>query len=133
LAPPDQIIVGVRVLIVPLGDDGVGGISSPIADADWHGEAAAPLVLSVNTSAGDNPAGGLAGAAAKLRLFVSAVVPSSTQEGAPELAVSTAVLTTIVAPLLKFASVPQQSPTTLNSATFQPCARFRTVSSPNAA
>lgn len=133
LLPPDQVIVGVRVLIVPVGNDGVGGVSAPIATADLHGDAAPPLVLSVNTTAGSSPGAGLVGGAAKLRLFVSAVKPSSAQEGAPVLAVSAAVLTTIVAPLLKFASELQQSPITLNSAAFQPCARLRTVSSPKAA
>lgn len=127
LLPPNQVIVGVRVWIVPVGDVGVGGTTSPTGKADEHGNAALPLVLSVKTTAGDSPASA-AGGLAKFRLFVSAVKLSSTQKGAPLLAPSTAVLTTIVAPLLNTAFEPLPSPNTLNSAVVHFGARSRTLS-----
>src|SRR5208283_4279837 len=90
-----------------------------------------PSRLSVNTIAGDAPPTGLQGAT-KVRLFVSPVKPSSSQEGAFVVPSSTLVLTTIVDPLLKIACDPQQSPKMLNSASCQPSARLRTLSSPDA-
>lgn len=86
-----------------------------------------PLLLSVNTIAGDAPPVAEQGLV-NVRLFVSPVNPSPAQEGAFVVPLFTLVLTTSVAPLLKLASDEQQSPKMLNSATFQPCARLRTLS-----
>src|SRR5208283_5233416 len=111
--------VGVGVAGVGVGVAGVGVGDPP------------PSRLSVNTIAGDAPPTGLQGAT-KVRLFVSPVKPSSSQEGAFVVPSSTLVLTTIVDPLLKIACDPQQSPKMLNSASCQPSARLRTLSSPDA-
>jgi hypothetical protein len=79
----------------------------------------------VKTTAGTDSSGGTAEARTKYRLFVSPVKPSPKQEGALGLPWSTLVLTTIVDPLLNMAWDPQQSPTMLNSAACQSCARLR--------
>jgi hypothetical protein len=81
----------------------------------------------VSTIAGDVPPTGQQGVN-KVRLLVSPVKPSVTQEGAFVVPSSTCVLTMIVDPLLKLACDPQPSPKTLNSAPFQSCCRLRTLS-----
>jgi hypothetical protein len=85
-----------------------------------QGVSADPLVLSVNTIAGD-PVVETLGFVAKERLFCSAVVPCAEQDGARIVPSSTAILTTSVDPLLKLATdaAPQPSPKTLNSAAVQ--------------
>src|SRR5579883_2884675 len=79
-------------------------VKAPLASvvAEAHAEGALPLLLSVNTTAGDVPRLAF-GEFAKLRLFVSPVKPCPSQDGALGVPESTAVRTTIVVPLLKFA------------------------------
>src|SRR5712671_1430869 len=97
--------------------------------AEAHGDVALLLLLCVKTTAGSDSEGGTAEACTKNRLFVSPVKPWPRQEGAVVFPESTLVLTTIVDPLLKVALDRQQSPTMLNSAACQPCARLRMPSS----
>src|SRR5580704_6004860 len=87
-----------------------------------HGEAAPPELLCVKRIAGKVPCLA-AGGGAKLRLFVSPVKPWPRHEGAFNVPLFTLVRTTRVDPLLKLACDEQQSPTMLNSAAVQPCAR----------
>src|SRR4029077_13174967 len=91
-------------------------------------DAAPPALLSVKKTAG--PGGAMAGGGGpKLRLLVSPVKPCDTQFGAPVPPEMIFVLGTIVAPLLKLAWSPQQSPKTLNSAIVQNCDRLTILSS----
>src|SRR5580704_7939773 len=82
-----------------------------------------PALLSVNTIAGNAPPDTFVGVLTRVRLLVSAVKPSTTQEGALAVPLFTLVLTTMVDPVLKTAWEPLPSPKTLNSALCQFCPR----------
>jgi hypothetical protein len=88
-------------------------------------EVAPATSLSVNTTAGNDPPTGQVGFR-RVRLLLSAVKPSFTTEGVFDVPSSIAISTTMVVEPggLKVARVEQQSPTTLNSAAFQPAARL---------
>src|SRR3978361_44789 len=96
-----------------------------------HAEVAPGLLLCQNTIAGDAPPYGQQGGT-RFRLLVSPVKPWPPQEGAFMVPSVTLVLTAMVVPALNVASDPQQSPKMLNSASFQPCARTRISSLPDA-
>lgn len=92
-----------------------------------HVTCAPPALPSVTSMYGEVPPYALQGGT-NVRLLVSPVNPSETQAGVFADPSDTLVLTTIFAPLLKYASEEQQSPTIINSTPFHFDARPRMLS-----